>query len=443
MLRTWRTVLALAAVVVLVAGCDPDDTVGASPDGEDGPDAAQDVIGTEDVAGDGVGGSDVAGDDLGDGGPTPDADEEVTAPEPLPESCDETRPCTGDQSCRSGVCVGDPPGGSVGHITDPRDNTATTDPPNLSCVGAPPTAPDGPETATLYGAVTRFGSGRRTFDVQVDVYRAEEWDPSACEAESDVEDMLGCYDSYGTPIASTTTIQPDASAEGTECDPANIHDDCPLGYECIGDEPTAKCELQFGLYQMEGIPTNTPLVVRSHFVGNELFASKWHDVYHFDVYVHADRVDADGNFRYDMTMVSEGQWSLTPNSVGLGDVAEANGVVGGRVRDCHVEGERPSWSVGEALLGLARPAERVVYFNDLETDTVPLQHRLVTNILGRFAALNVEPGWNVIAGSIRVGGEVVSLGSERVYVVPDALSIVSFPGQQPLWKQEPAGDFPQ
>jgi hypothetical protein len=86
-------------------------------------------------------------------------------------------------------------------------------------------------------------------------------------------------------------------------------------------------------------------------------------------------------------------------------------------------------------LALSKPAEDLVYFNSLEDDTVPLDNRETTNIVGRFAALDIAPGWNVLAGVAQIGGETVPVGSIDVYVVPNALSIVSFPGTLPHWKQ--------
>jgi hypothetical protein len=56
--------------------------------------------------------------------------------------------------------------------------------------------------------------------------------------------------------------------------------------------------------------------------------------------------------------------------------------------------------------------------------------------LGRFAALDVPAGWNKLAGSARVDGQVESIGAIDVYVIPNSLSIVSGPGRQPYWRQQ-------
>ena len=247
-------------------------------------------------------------------------------------------------------------------------------------------------------------------------------------------------------------------AEELECDG---HADCALGYECIEDDVSKTCQEQFGLFEIANIPTNRNLVIRSRAT---TYTDKWHDVYMFGVYLYADQV-VDGRFHYDVTMVSEGQWQLTANIAGL-SISDGHGVIGGRVRDCRVEGVctapggatsgpcvhdsdcvsgdggltceggRASWPLGGVSIGLAEPAAEIVYFNNLEDDTVPLDFRTTTNILGRFAALDVPAGMNRIAGVARLNDEVVSVGGAGVYVVPDALSIIGWPGQQPHWKQE-------
>jgi hypothetical protein len=120
--------------------------------------------------------------------------------------------------------------------------------------------------------------------------------------------------------------------------------------------------------------------------------------------------------------------------VGLPNIAPENGAIGGRIRDCH-DAERDSWPIADVRLGLAAPGRSFVYFNNLEDDTVPLIDRETTDILGRFAALDVPAGWNRIAGAARVDGQVVTIGSVPVYVAPSSLSIISWPGALPYWRQ--------
>lgn len=350
-----------------------------------------------------------------------------TTPAALPNACGEDRACTSGV-CRSGVCVQDPPASAVSHITDPSVNEATQEWPELDCVDQSFMPPEATETATLYGAVARFGKGRKTIDIKVEVLLAEGFDPSACEEEPTATARRDCYRGYGTPIGSTLSKPATPETVPSDC---LHHEDCPLGYQCFDPaELGGSCEEQFGLYELSGIPLDTPLVIRSYATTNE---AQWHDTWMFNIILHADRV-VDGRVQYDAQMVSEGQWILTTNSVGLPAMSPDNGAIGGRVRDCH--GARDSWPIGDVRLGLAAPGRSIVYFNDLEDDTVPLIDRETTDILGRFAALDVPPGWNRIAGAARVDGQLVTVGGVPVYVVPNALSIVSWPGTQPYWRQK-------
>lgn len=455
---------ACVGALVAVAGCtsgrvgfddtaDATDATGGETSGVDADASAGDTGGGRPDGGDGSGPSE--------------------APRSIPSQCGPDQGCDDGETCRDGVCVGDPVADRASRVTDPSTNMATEEGPNLACVGQASETPDGPDTTTLWGAVTRFGGGRKTFDIRVEVYRASAWNPlEACSGEADREDPE-CHLEYGDPIATTLSEPGDAFVGApTECDgegdcpdgfecrsvedegkscevslpeECDIDADCPLGYECVKGDVGNECKEQFGLYKVEGVPTNTDLIVRSRPRDDapDYVKDAWHHTYVFGIRLFADDVDADGRSRYDVTMVSDSQWILTPNSVGASPVPEERGIIGGRVRDCAVAGERRSWPFSEVSLGTARPAEQVVYFNDDEDDTVPLVDRRATNVLGRFAALNVAPGWNRLAGSVRTADGVQSAGSIELYVVPDALTIVTHPGERPLWEQDLVGSFPE
>ncbi len=354
---------------------------------------------------------------------------DTSGPQLGPNACTEAVGCGGVEVCRSNVCVADPPTGSESTLTDPHDNLATSDLPDLSCLEQTMDPPAQTMTATLYGAVVRFGSGRKTFDMVVEVLAADGFDPSACEAEATVEARTACYRGYGTVIGTTTSVAAPTPTLPASCEG---HEECPLGYQCTEKSSVVhECTEQFGLYEIADVPLDTPLVIRSYATKNEHL---WHDTYVFNVILFSDQVSADGRAQYDATMVSEGQWILTTNTVQLPEISEDNGAVGGRVRDCRGVA-RDSWPISEVSIDLEDPARRVVFFNDLEDDTVPLDQRESTNLLGRFAALDIPAGWNRIAGSARIAGQVVSIGSAPVYIFPDGLTIVSWPGRQPFWRQ--------
>lgn len=348
---------------------------------------------------------------------------------PLPNACDESRAC-GKGACRSGVCVEDPPANEVAHTTDPTTNSPTTQWPDLSCVDQTAAAPVQTTTATLHGAVARFGKGRETWGLRVDVLLGDGFDPSACQAKTDETEQRDCYRNAGTLVGTATSVQP--AVDAVLPDVCTDHGQCPIGWQC--DDPNelgGDCKREFGLYEVANVPLETPLILRAY---DPADSGRWHDTWIFHVVLHASEV-ADGRVQYDAQMVSEGQWILTPNSVGMtAGIPPEHGVIGGRIRDCEAAGE-DSWPISNVRLDLARKAAAIVYFNNLEDDTVPLIDRETTDIIGRFAALDVVPGWNMMAGSARVDGAVVSIGAEPVYVFPNALSIVSWPGSQPYWRQ--------
>lgn len=379
----------------------------------------------------GIGGDDTAtADTAGDtAAPGDTAGGDTSEPAGLPNACSATVACTGAKQCRSGVCVADPPAASVATITDPDENTPTTETPNLDCVDASFGPPLQTTTTRLYGAVARFGDGRKTIDMHVDVLLADGFDPSACESESGDAQVL-CYRAAGTVVGSATSVAPPTpTALPPSC---TSHEDCPIGYQCVETSSVVReCKEQFGLYEVADVPLDTPLILRAYPEGE--ISTRWHDTYVYGVVLSADEVVGDA-VQYDATIVSDGQWLLTPNTVGLPEIPADHGAIGGRVRDCHGAG-RVSWPIAEVSIDTARPSKKVVYFNNLEDDTVPLVDRVTTNIIGRFAALDIAPGWNVIAGSARVAEGVVSIGSEPVYVVPNALVIVSWPGKRPYWRQ--------
>ena len=132
----------------------------------------------------------------GDTGSSGASNDAAVAPDVSPEptgqplACDEETSCAEGLACRSGVCLADPVDSEVAILTDPTGlapHPADTAP-NLGCVGDliaasdVTAASDEPETATVYGAVTRFGSGLVTTNVMVEVCLAEAWDPTSCES---------------------------------------------------------------------------------------------------------------------------------------------------------------------------------------------------------------------------------------------------------------------
>ena len=357
--------------------------------------------------------------DTGAGGPTKG-----------PNACDDKAPCASGSQCSGGVCVLAP--AAEAKLTDNRTDEAVAGAPNLDCVDVPLAAPAGPATTTAYGIVDRFGGGRKTIGIEVSIFKASEWPPAECTAKP-IEEQKECFRTLPSPLKAIST---DPSA-GSPALPQTCveHLDCPPGHECttLDNKISYHCEPQFGLYEIPDVPTNTLLVIRSRNI-EPTYESKWHDTYVYNSYLYADKVK-EGRYRVNALMVSDGQWITVPSTLSVkGGIKKTHSAVGGRIRDCRTDA-RPGFTIGEAAVALETPGSATGYFNDDEDDTVPIANRTATDIFGRFAIVDVVPGKNRIAAAARVGAAVTTLGAEDLYIVPDALIVVAFPGKEAILKK--------
>jgi hypothetical protein len=442
------TVLSLASL--LVCACNTNEDRG------DETDTSQ--------TGDTAGGSDVA-----TPGDTTTADTASGKPEYTPV-CTMDSECAG-KSCVAGVCVTAPKENAV--LSDPnKDNLPSPETAlELGCVGV--SVADqlkdktGPKTVTMWGRVDRFGGGGVTVNVQVDVFKRADFHPEKCNSDKclTIEDelardecmaeVLTCLQDpakVGTPIATTVSIDPDeAAASGLDVQTEHLggelclkgkHLTCPSGYECRkGESGDTECIRTHGIYAVENVPTGESLVVRVRGLDAK---AKWYDSYYWDLVVFPDRADTNGastqpskyagkdTFRFNPTIVGQGQWTLVPNTMGLNDIRYGYGVIGGRIRDCGKSDGRGGWPIHKATVGLGVAAQGIAYFNDNEDDTVPVKTRIYTDTLGRFAAVDVPPGPNRLAAMVKVDDKVTPLGGQDVYVVPNSLTIISTPGRVPV-----------
>ena len=404
---TWL----LCAVFGLCAACGGDDD---SREAED----------TGTAAGTDTGGT---GEDSGSADTGPAADVAEPPQVEYENACTTDAECGASETCIEGLCIVKPD--TPYRLTDNGADQLVDTPIEIGCVADGPGTPDGPATAILHGIVDRFGGGRPTFDIEVSVFLAAEWPPASC-ADKKVELQRDCFRELPSTLKS---LSQDVQADPADI-PANCakHLDCPPGYECIENDLKERiCSQQFGLYEIPGVPTNTWLVMRAKNTVAGL-ETKWKDTYGYGVYIPADQVDADGKYKYNATMVSSSQWVLVPSTLMVpGGIKKNHGAVGGRIRDCGND-SRSGYTVGEASVGLGNPGSANGYFNDNEDDTVPLPSRTATDMYGRFAIVDVPPGFNAISAAILKDGEITSLGKETFYLVPESLLVVSFPGKKPI-----------
>ncbi len=372
--------------------------------------------------------------------------------------CSASKPCATGKMCASGVCTVEPKAEQVAEVTDPgNDYLPTKDKVELGCVDQPfedqIKGQTGPTAVTMWGRVDRFGGGGVTVNVEVAVFELAKFHPEACVGIEDDDKRDACFlsDKVGKPIGTTVSVDPDKAAEaGLDLASAkkadegcSKHMDCPGGYECRKESGAVQkiCIRTHGVYAIDNVPTNTRLVVRVRGLNAK---DKWHPGYYWDIVLFAGHTDAKGagkqpskyldkdTYRVNPTIVGEGQWTLVPNTLGVGEIEYPHGVIGGRIRDCGVTGGRGGWAIHNAKVGLGVQPKGFAYFNDNEDDTVPVKTNTATDTLGRFAAVDLMPGANRIAATSWVDGKATSLGGVDVFVIPDALMIVSLPGRIPV-----------
>lgn len=445
------TVAALLAAAALTAACGTAEKHAQEGDATTAADAAKAAAG------------DAAA--TADGGPTQDgtsAAADTGAPptefKPFAPLCSAEKACPNGKLCSAGVCVVIPEAAQKADITDPmQDYLPTKDPLELGCVDKPleelAKTAKGPETVSIWGRVDRFGGGPVTVNVEVAVFKLAEFHPEACAGIDDDDARAACFhsDKVGKPVGVTTSIDPDTAKDnGLDLSQAKKPDDscehhleCPGGYECRSKQSNGPkfCIKTHGIYAIDGVPTNTRLVMRVH--GNKP-TDKWHDSYYWDIVLFADHIDAKGaatqpskfvgkdSYRTNPTIVGEGQWTLVPNTIGIQPIDIGNGVIGGRIRDCGVAGGRGGWAIHNAKVGVGVLPKGLAFFNDNEDNTVPVKTVTATDTLGRFAAVDIKPGPNRVSAAAWVGDKAVALGGVDVFVIPDALMIVSLPGRIPV-----------
>lgn len=429
----------LSVSMLIAAGCGNTTEAHADEDAiADAVALAEGVTATD--ASDTAGGSDIAS----------------TVPTTFTPVCKVDGDCSGSL-CVNGVCVATPT--EVGNLTDPgNDYEPSTEKLELGCVDQPladmikglPNI----KTVTVWGRVDRFGGGDITSNVEVDVFKLEDFHPEVCAGITDSDLRDACFKDetkVGKPLAHTLSLDADQAATdaGINVQSAKqakevcaIHFDCPNGYECQKSKADASkvCNKSHGVYALEGVPTNTRLVFR---VRKHDASSDWHDGYYWDIVLFSDHLDPMGaghqptkyigknTYHVNPTIVGQGQWQLVPTTLGMGDITDGNGVVGGRIRDCG-NLKRGGYPIHDAKVGMGIPPAGLAFFNDNEDDTVPIKNKQSTDTLGRFAAVDLPPGANRVSATVMVGADTFKLGGQDVFVVPGALMIVSLPGRIPV-----------
>lgn len=409
--RHWRRALCFIPVALLIGcfsgGGPPVGAPSLSPDGGDFP--SDDVV------------------------IHPDGGDEIPVGE-FPELSAFENHCVDDGGCPDGeeclditgedggLCIITPQ--NVSYLTDPFDEDTTEFATSSECVGDT-SPPPSSGTVDLFGVVDRFGSGGVTRDVEIRVFFQVGFKPEECDPLSGKE-KTSCYEAlFNNPdilLGETTSFLPPAPVGNCKNKSCEGDAECPLGYACEGATGQEECTLAFGLYALEGMPINTPLVVMTRKT-KEL--DDWHDTFLFNTIFHEAGADENGNYRYDPITVSHGQWQTVPNPFGV-SIGVGNGVIGGRLREC--VGDHVGWYIYEAAVAFGTSPAKTGYFNDKESNTLPDPFRTKTNLFGRYTGLDVPPGPNWVTAAYYDGEQIRSLGAHPLYIFPNGLSVLSFPG---------------
>lgn len=256
---------------------------------------------------------------------------------------------------------------------------------------------------TVYGVVDVFGNGGDADAITVEIY-----------AE-------GSDGNLGSLIGSATA---DIAHPCTETEDEIEND------EIIGTR-------QLGYYVIEGVPTETPLIVKSS--GDAGF---WRDLYAYNVYIPNDEVEDGGpeaceggegtlpdapRWEYRPRIISRSDWVSIPLTAGQPEgIRPGSGVVGGEVHDCgDIRVEFAQVNTNPAPITLT-------YFNDNPDNPLPDMSRTEgTSLLGLYGALDIREGPVDVAAVGRIGGRNVSLGWYKARAFAGAVSVVTLRGPRP------------
>lgn len=345
---------------------------------------------------------------------------------------------------------------ACGEVTEYCSKSGDTTP-SLACLGTTKMHAATPATVTLTGFVHPFSSGKSNSDVTIQIFKAA--------------DLLGGADiTTATPVvpAITVTFDPSKATDPTQfraCDtdpkvgcqpvtpgactvpPCNdgLMGRADDGKYChsVSGTPTCSDRLRWeARYSIDGVPTNTPLVVRSSGKGAAA-DQQWAVLVTWSVFLAADDAackDAQATdcldlsdaahpkYQLNVNVLSQSDYFNIPNASGLaGGLSSGLGAVAGEVHDCN------NVRLGNVQVGVQPGGDRFTYFNGNPLDTVPDASRAATGTdrLGLFAALNVPPGKILVEAVGLVGGMETPMGKATAYVYPNSVSVVTLNGGKP------------
>jgi hypothetical protein len=347
--------------------------------------------------------------------------------------------------------------GDVTEYCDP----AGTKTPSLACLTGPAKMhPATPATVTLTGFIHPFSGGKSNAPALVQVFKASDLAGGADPTDA----------TKVTPIASIPMIgfDPTTATDPTQFRACDV--DKTIG--CVPTTPAAcqaptcfdglsgradhmqycrtvngqgVCSNRFRWeprYSLDGIPTNTPLVIRTTgATGGDV----WRTLVAWNVFLASDDKSCGGDpmatdcldtsdmahpkYQLNINIISKADYDGIPMTAGLaGGISPTEGGVAGEIHDCD------NIRIGNAQVGVQPAGDRLTYFNGNPYDTVPDSGRSATGTdqLGLYASLNVNPGPVVVEAVGLVGGQQVSLGKFSAYVYASSVAVVNINGGKPV-----------
>jgi len=340
---------------------------------------------------------------------TDDGAEGVTI---LYETCP---PCENPPSCRSGevltccTCIKLPLENALRTSCSDMSDFCGSGSVDISCFrpgGYPPTDLP-PQYVTLHGIVDVYATGPDSNDITIEVYTVNE------------------DSTLGTLLGSTLSTADCAAHESQLPAHHEIGDEltfCP-GI-CREKKPDTEDCRDLAYYSINGIPTNTPLVVKT--TGS---AGTWKDMIQYNIWFFDDAIQ-DGKVFHKARCLSLDDWRNIPVAAGdVGGVAPGKSAVAGEIHDC---GDIRVYYV---TVGTNPRAATFTYFNGVEEKLYPELGRgdYGTNLDSLYAAVEMDAGQTVwVTAVAQIPGEgYVSLGWGKARTFPDSLTSVTLKGMRP------------
>ena len=273
---------------------------------------------------------------------------------------------------------------------------SSTDPAlNLGCLDAPGELGTS-KTVTLKGFLRVFSSGGDSAGVKIEIFK------------EGADGALGAP--VGSPVITTMT------------DPA------------LDPKPTwlKKCPSDgctFRGFSYAGIPTETPLIIKTSDAGD---GSSWAQFYDYNVFFANGTVGAGDVVNYDPSAVAATDINTVASAAGGFTPKPDKGLIAGEVHDCgdvRVSGSTVDTDVAHE--------GDMFYFGENESDPLPDKSRgaLGTSKLGLFGTLNVPTGTPIKMSAVgKVNGQTILLGTYTVQAFPGAVTALSFRGRRPWQK---------